>query len=102
QLVFVDELDVRQHDLAAHLDVDVVAAVDHDLGYAVIADQGLDRPKLLVVLVDVDTRDPDCHSASLQLANYHGAAIASPTFDRRTPTIHSRARPRPQLRAPIR
>src|SRR5438046_8308546 len=80
----------------------MVVAVDHDLGHAVIAYQGLDRPKLLVVLVDVDTRDPDCHSASLQLANYHGAAIASPTFDRRTPTIHSRARPRPQLRAPIR
>ena len=43
----------------------MVAAVDHDLGYAVVADQGLDRPELLIVLIDVDTWDPDCHSASL-------------------------------------
>ena len=44
QLVLVDELDVGQNDLAAHFDVNVVAAVDHDLGHAVVADEGLDRP----------------------------------------------------------
>src|SRR6266540_2324961 len=69
ELVLVDELDVREDDLAGHFYVDVVVAVDHDLGHAVVADKGLDRPKLLVVLIDVDTWDPDCHSASLQLAN---------------------------------
>src|SRR2546429_8856049 len=44
----------------------MVVAVDHDLGYAVIADERLDRRELLVVLVDVDAGDPDCHSASLR------------------------------------
>src|SRR5450759_3328156 len=44
ELVLIDELDVRQHNLAGHLYVDVVASIDHDLGHAVVADQGLDRP----------------------------------------------------------
>src|SRR5205823_13856706 len=66
KLVFVDELDVREHDLARHFYVDMVVAVDHDLGYSIVPNQRLDRPELLVVLVDVDARDPDCHSASLR------------------------------------
>ena len=44
QLVFVHELDVGEDDLARHLDVDVVVAVDHDFGDAVLSDQRLDRP----------------------------------------------------------
>src|SRR5450759_493899 len=44
QLVFIDELDVRQNDLTAHFDINMVAAVDHDFGHAVVADEGLDRP----------------------------------------------------------
>src|SRR4029077_9323202 len=66
ELVFVDELDVREDDLAAHFHVHMVVAVDHDFCHTVVADQGLDRPELLVVLIDVDTWDPDCHSASLR------------------------------------
>src|SRR2546422_104105 len=66
ELVFVHDLDVREDDLARHFDVHMVVAVDHDLGYTVVADERLDRPELLVVLIDVDTWDPDCHSASLR------------------------------------
>ncbi len=44
----------------------MVVAVDHHLGDAVVPDEGLDRTELLVVLVDVDARDPDRHSASLR------------------------------------
>src|SRR2546423_14267562 len=62
----------------------MVAAVDHDLGYAVVADQGLDRPKLLVVLIDVDPWDPDCHSASLP--SRVDKPIANYTFTRATET----------------
>src|SRR5947209_19871596 len=64
QLVLVDELDVREHDLARHFDVYVVAAVDHDFCYTVVANQGLDRPQLLVILIDIDPGDPNCHSSA--------------------------------------
>ena len=67
ELVLVDELYVREDDLAAHFDVDMVASVDHDLGHAVVADQWLDRPELLVVLIDVDAWDPNCHSSASAL-----------------------------------
>ena len=77
ELVLVDELDVGQDDLAAHLDVDVVAAVDHDLGDSVIADQRLDGPKLLVVLIDVDSGDPDCHWLASAVM---GTASAPPLY----------------------
>jgi hypothetical protein len=45
----------------------VVASVDHDLGYTIVADERLDRPELLVVLIDVDTWDPNCHSLASAL-----------------------------------
>src|SRR5713226_9188611 len=48
QLVLIDELDV----------------CDHDLGHTVVTNQRLDGPKLLVVLIDIDARDPNCHSSA--------------------------------------
>src|SRR2546430_8337920 len=59
ELVLVDELDVGQHDLAGHLDVDVVVAVDHDLRHAVVADERLVWTELLAGLGDVAAWDPD-------------------------------------------
>ena len=51
KLVLVLELDVGQDHLAAHFHVNMVDAVDHDLGYAIVTDKRLDRPELGVVLV---------------------------------------------------
>src|SRR5207302_8544901 len=61
ELVFTFELDAGQNDLAVHLHVDVVDAVDHDLGDAIVLDDRLDRPELGVVLLEIDTWDADCH-----------------------------------------
>src|SRR5207245_903082 len=41
-----------------------VAAIAHDPGSTVITNQGLDRPKLLVVLIDIDSAYPNCHSSA--------------------------------------
>src|SRR5260370_14063763 len=90
-LVLVDELDVGEDGLAGHLDVDMVVAVDHDFCHPVVTDQGLDRPQLLVVLVDVDTGDPDCHSASLRTWIY----IADRQLYIHARDRDSRYRPRP-------
>src|SRR5438132_9275267 len=56
-MVLVIELAVGQEDLAAALDVDVVMAVDHDLGQAVVEHQVPDRTQGLVISRELVLRD---------------------------------------------